>query len=234
MPREQLWLMRRLAVVCAVILVGYVVIGLSASKIVQPVDHHDRVGAPRVRPRQLRVYRVPSQSMEPTLPIGTRVIVRQELPVVGAIVVVHPPEGSSRKECGPAPHVLGPGASACDTPIPEESKIDLIKRVVAGPGDEIFVRDGHVYRKANGSSKFVHERDRYVRSCGANSDCNFPEPIKIPSGHWFVVVDNRAKSDDSRSWGPVPTAWIVGVATALECPRFGTQGITWVRRASQE
>ena len=41
-------------------------------------------------------------------------------------------------------------------------------------------------------------------------ECNFPTPITIPAGEWFVIGDNRGESDDSRFWGPVPTSWIVG------------------------
>jgi signal peptidase I len=159
-----------------------------------------------------QVYRVPSQSMEPTLPIGTRVVVTAGQPSVGAIVVFHPPEDSLQQECGPKPHALRLGGAACDVPIPDESKVELIKRVVAGPGDEIYVRLGRVYRKTSGSGEFVRESDSYIRACGVSPGCNFPIPIKIPAGHWFLMGDNRGASDDSRFWGPVPTAWIVGIA----------------------
>ena len=162
---------------------------------------------------QSQVYRVPSESMEPTLPIGTRVIVKKGPPTLGAIVVYHPSEGSLQGECGPKPHVIRFGGPACDASIPEEAKIKLIKRVVAEPGDEIYVRAGHVYRRTSGSGKFVRESDPYIRACGISPECDFPVPIKIPAGHWFLMGDNRGASDDSRLSGPVPTAWIVGVVT---------------------
>lgn len=159
------------------------------------------------------VYRVPSGSMEPTLPIGTKVVVKEGPPIVGAIAVYHPPEGALQQECGPKPHVLRPGGAACDAPIPEEAKLEMIKRIVAGPGEEMYVRAGHVYRKASGSGTFVRESDSYIRPCGVSPECDFPVPIKIPAGHWFLMGDNRGASEDSRYWGPVPTAWIVGIAT---------------------
>ena len=49
-------------------------------------------------------------------------------------------------------------------------------------------------------------------------ECNFPTPIKIPAGHWFMMGDNRGESDDSRFWGPVPTGWIIGEAFATYWP----------------
>jgi len=159
------------------------------------------------------VYRVPSGSMEPTLPVGAKIVVKEGRPTVGAIAVYHPPEGFAAEQCGPKPHIVNPGGAACEAPIPKASKIKLIKRIVAGPGDEIYVRGGHVYRKAIGLRKFVRESDSYIRACGNKPECDFPAPIKIPAGHWFVMGDNRGESDDSRFWGPVPTAWIVGVAT---------------------
>ena len=170
---------------------------------------------------QSQVYRVPGLSMEPTLPIGTRVVVKGRSPSVGDIVVFYPPKDSLQEECGPKPHVLKPGGAACDAPIPGESKVKLIEGVVAGPGDEIYVQGGHVYRKANGSGPFVRERDSHIRACGLSSECDFPVPIKIPAGHWFLMGDNRGESDDSRFYGPVPTAWIIGVVTGVVSrPRF--------------
>ena len=166
-------------------------------------------------------YLVRAGSMEPTLPLGARVVVKEGVrPTVGAIVVVHPPEGSAAEECGPKPHMVKPDGRACEAPIPEESKIKLVERIVGGPGDEIHIREGHVYRKPNGSRMFVRESDSYTRGCGTQAGCNFPDPITIPSGHWFLMGDNRGESDDSRFWGPVPTAWIVGMVTQVHRPAF--------------
>ena len=50
------------------------------------------------------------------------------------------------------------------------------------------------------------------------ADCNYPTPIKIPAGHYFMMGDNRDFSDDSRFWGPVPRAWIIGEAFATYWP----------------
>lgn len=169
-----------------------------------------------------RVYRVGSGSMEPTLPLGARVVVKKGAPRLGAIVVFHPPEGSMEEMCGPVPHVVKAGGAACDAPVPirEKSEFEPVKRVVAGPGDEIYVRGGHVYRAVAGSAKFVRERDPYIRACGTKPECEFPVPIKIPAGHWFLMGDNRGESDDSRFWGPVPTAWIVGIVTNYSGRKF--------------
>jgi signal peptidase I len=64
------------------------------------------------------------------------------------------------------------------------------------------------------------EADSYIRPCSGVSECNFPVPITIPAGDWFLLGDNRGESDDSRFWGPVPTSWIVGVVTGT----FGSGG----------
>ncbi len=65
---------------------------------------------------------------------------------------------------------------------------------------------GHVIR--NGT----REKDAYIASCSAGEDCNFPTPIVIPPGDYFMMGDNRGDSDDSRYWGPVPGNWIIGTA----------------------
>jgi signal peptidase I len=152
--------------------------------------------------------------MEPTLRIGARVVVHAAPPSLGAIVIYHPPDGFATGECGPKPHIVKFGAAACATAIPRASRIKLIKRIVAEPGDEIYIREGHVYRKAAGSIRFVRENDGYTRPCGSSPECEFPIPIKIAAGTWFLMGDNRRESDDSRFWGPVPTAWILGVVSA--------------------
>jgi signal peptidase I len=157
-------------------------------------------------------YRVPSGSMAPTVEAGERAYYRalSGAPTIGEIVIFHPPEGAEQEECGPKPHVLRIGGAACEQPLPKATNIRFIKRVVAGPGDEIYIKQGHVYLKAAGNSTFVLEQDTYIKECGTSPECDFPTPIKVPAGHWFLMGDNRGESDDSRFWGPVPTSWIVG------------------------
>jgi signal peptidase I len=177
----------------------------------------------------IKPYRIPSGSMEPTLSVGQRVLVNRigmnfSDPHVGEIAVFHPPEGAEQEECGPIPHTVKLGGAACDAPIPHKASVNFIKRVVAGPGDEIYIREGHVYRKPAGKTQFSAEKDSYIRQCGASPECTFLTPIKIPAGHWFMMGDNRGESDDSRFWGPVPTGWVIGQAVATYWPpdRIGT------------
>ncbi len=166
----------------------------------------------------VKPYRIPSGSMEPTLSIGQRVLVNRigmnfSDPSVGDVAVFHPPRDAEQQICGPSPHIVRPGGAACQQPEPWQSSVNFIKRVVAGPGDTISIVEGHVIR--NG----VREKDSYIKPCSAgNPECNFPTPIKIPPGHWFMMGDNRGESDDSRFWGPVPTSWIIGTAFATYWP----------------
>jgi signal peptidase I len=165
----------------------------------------------------VKPYRIPSGSMEPTLAIGQRVLVNRigmnfSDPHVGEIAVFHPPKDAQQEVCGPAPHLIKVGGEACSQPEPRDSSVNFIKRIVAGPGDVISIVEGHVIR--NGK----REPDPYTRPCGGVSQCNFPTPIRIPAGHWFMMGDNRGESDDSRFWGPVPTGWIIGQAFATYWP----------------
>src|SRR4051794_41899655 len=66
----------------------------------------------------VKPYRIPSESMVPTLQVGQRVLVnrigsRFSDPSVGDIVVFHPPSGAehSGAECGGGPPPPGPGGA---------------------------------------------------------------------------------------------------------------------------
>jgi signal peptidase I len=169
----------------------------------------------------VKPYRIPSASMVPTLDPGQRVLTNRlsTHPSVGDVVVFHPPHGADfdNPVCGNSSEGTG-HSRPCDQPTAQESSQTFIKRVVAGPGDTLFISDGHVYR--NG----VKEKDGYIAPCGADSSCNFRTPIKVPPGHYFMMGDNRGLSDDSRFWGPVPQNWIIGVAFFTYWPpdRLGT------------
>jgi len=165
----------------------------------------------------VKPYRIPSESMVPTLAVGQRVLVnrighRFSDPKVGDVVVFHPPLGSETDTCGDQSRDEN---AACDRPTPGKAKVNFIKRVVAGPGDVIRIVDGHVIR--NGK----REKDTYIsHTCdnNANRGCTLSTPITIPAGHWFMMGDNRGESDDSRFWGPVPRSAIIGGAFATYWP----------------
>jgi len=174
----------------------------------------------------VKPYRIPSGSMEPTLQVGQRVLVNRldmdfSKPHVGEIVVFHPPQGAEQGVCGPVAHTVKAGGAACSAPITkQDSSVNFIKRVVADPGDEIYIKEGHAFRRTPGTKTFVAEKDSYIAPCQPTSlpECNFPTPIKVPPDHWFMMGDNRGHSDDSRFWGPIPLSWIIGGAFATYWP----------------
>jgi signal peptidase I len=165
----------------------------------------------------VKPYRIPSESMVPTLDVGQRVLVnrignRFSDPHVGEILVFHPPQGSDTDTCGNGDRKEG---QACDRPTSKEASVNFIKRVVAGPGDTLAVRNGHVI--LNGKL----QKEPFINgTCNgdAGRGCNLPTPITVPAGYWFMMGDNRGESDDSRFWGPVPRKWIIGGAFATYWP----------------
>jgi signal peptidase I len=99
-----------------------------------------------------------------------------------------------------------PGWATCA----ESDKIkDLIKRVIALPGDTIELRDGRVWINGRDLS------ESYVHGQTTDPICAFPSnPAKytVPKGDVFVMGDNRHNSTDSRCFGPIHTSRIVGRA----------------------
>jgi signal peptidase I len=161
-------------------------------------------------------YKVTSASMEPTLQVGERLAATSSIaPAIGDIVVFHPPAGArpSDPQCGVSEEGSGSG-QACGVPVAQESSAIFVKRVVAGPGDVVSIVDGHVIR--NG----IREDDPYIAPCAGDEACNFPTPIRVPAGEYYMLGDNRGVSDDSRFWGPVPRGWIIG--TVVRCSLLDT------------
>jgi signal peptidase I len=151
-------------------------------------------------------YRIDSGSMQPTLRTGSRVAVEPGLsPEVGDIVAFRAPAGAV-----PAtPACANPGQGAgfmqpCGLATPGLSHATFVKRIVAGPGDAVFIRAGHAV--VNG----VPSAEPFAAACGG-ADCNFPTPIRVPPGQFYVLGDNRGASDDSRFWGPITSSSVIGV-----------------------
>jgi len=84
----------------------------------------------------------------------------------------------------------------------------FLKRVVGLPGDFVAVHGGAVL--VNGS-----RLNEPYATLPDNSDMR---TALVPAATVFVIGDNRADSDDSRSFGAVPTAAIIGKAEFIIWP----------------
>jgi len=135
-----------------------------------------------VRPFVVEAFWIPSASMVPTLKYGDRVLVNK------FIYRFTEPE---RGDVIVFKSVEGDGQ-------------DLIKRVVGVPGDEIAVRGGRLF--VNGEP----QKEPYVNK--KYPDRSFYAPTTVTKDHVFAMGDNRANSQDSRIFGPVPEKNIEGEA----------------------
>lgn len=154
----------------------------------------------------VKPFSVTNNSMVPTLLVGEQVLVdrftpRFDAPDRGDIVVFYPPAGAPDGACG----VQRVVAQACPRPTRERSNTLFIKRVVAVPGDRLSVLNGLV--SIDGQVQAAPHIGTEGVACAM---CDLPMEVTVPPDHYFMMGDNRAGSDDSRLWGPVPRAWIVG------------------------
>jgi len=193
----------------------------------------------------VRVFLVPTGSMNPTLEVGdyivaTPAVFGARLPVLGTrFPAIREPEY---------------GDVVVYRPAYNEPVVDVVKRVVGGPGDTIQMVNREVF--LNG--------DRLVEPYAApESDADEPltmegplgqgwhrealpssadpatyhpsrntwGPLVIPSGHYFVLGDNRDRSVDSRHMGFVPRDEITAKVMFLSYSHnVGEQGGTrWER-----
>ena len=142
---------------------------------------------------------IPSGSMLPALQLQDRILVEKLRPPLGrplppgTVVVFHAPQALVAAGYDP--------------------KAALIKRVVAGPGDQVEVRGGQLLR--NGppvQPDWAAEPREYQL-----------EPLVVPQGQLLVLGDNRNASLDSHLWGPLPRQDVIGTALWRYWPldRFG-------------
>ena len=151
-----------------------------------------------VRTFLLAHFVVDGTSMASTLQSGDRVFVnkmsyRLHEPNRGDVVVLHQFSGTMER--------------------------DLIKRVIALPGEEIEVRACNVLIDGRLLDEPYLDPDLAARGqCGGDTP-----PTVIPAEHVFVLGDNRAGSQDSRVLGPIPTDELVGRAFVVFWPNRSWQ-----------
>ena len=159
-----------------------------------------------VRAFLVQAYRIPSQSMEPTLVVGDHLLINKF--VFGA--------GAGRwgplipqREVRPGDLVTFRGV--------EDPAHELLKRCVATEGTEVEIDskmllvDGHEVNEAAyvvHSDARVYPRSEFLHESFWRRDAYGPEPV--PAGSLFCLGDNRDISRDSRFFGPVGTELVRG------------------------
>ena len=178
-------------------------------------------------------FSVPSESMQPTIEPGDRLLVnrfvRGDDVQRGDIVVFDGTDvfpvgsggdgGSAFGPLGALGRPLG-GLLALDT------GTDYLKRVIGLPGDRVACCDASWRVTVNG----VGVDEPYVLPGDRPSDLTFD--VRVPEGHLWVMGDHRSASGDSRSYlgrpggGMVPVDEVIGQVTVRYWPpgRLGSLG----------
>jgi protein-tyrosine kinase len=141
-----------------------------------------------VKPFVVETFYIPTESMVPTLEVGDRVLAnkfvyRFKAPNRGDIVIFNAVEGDTQKT--------------------------LIKRVIGLPGNKIELRHGKLFLNDQRHNEPYVVNNPCVRSMPKT--CSYG-PVRVPEGRYFVMGDNRAKSADSRYFGPIAGDDIKGEA----------------------
>ena len=96
---------------------------------------------------------------------------------------------------------------------------DLIKRVIALPGETIEIRECVVFIDGEELPEpYLNEYD--VQQINLDDRCRVPElePTVVSKDHIFVMGDNRPQSFDSRMFGEIEADLVVGRAFSLIWP----------------
>ncbi len=176
-------------------------------------------------------FYVPSESMEPTVLPGDRVVVnrlvggeevrRGDLVVFDGTTTFGGPDRSAYE----APGVIGRALAAAQRAVGIDSgEQDYLKRVIGVGGDHVrcCTEDGRL--ELNGAPL----TEAYLAPGTAASDVTFD--VTVPAGKLWLLGDNRAQSSDARAHlgdpggGMVPAADVIGRVALRYWPlsRWGT------------
>lgn len=148
----------------------------------------------------VRNFKVDGSSMDPTLVNGQYLLVnrlvylRIEMDRFSSIVPFWQAEEDSVRYAIHPPERGEVIVFEFPDSIPSNSKRDFVKRVIGLPGETIEVKDGVPFVDG-----VVLEEPYLTTKDGSNG-----RKVELGAGEYYVIGDNRAHSNDSRSWGAVP------------------------------
>lgn len=91
---------------------------------------------------------------------------------------------------------------------PTDEEKDFIKRVIAVPGDSVYLKEGFVYVNGEKIDESAYLGPD-VRTYGG-SFMKEGEPVTVPPDAYIVMGDNRPFSSDSREWGFLKNSSVIG------------------------
>jgi signal peptidase I len=155
-----------------------------------------------VRSLLVEGFRMPSGSMEPTLAVGDQFLTNK---------LVYGPRILDPRTRSPLVALPGLRAPAVGDVVvvvfPKDRRKNFIKRIVAIGGQSVALRGSTL--TVDG---VVQAEPHAYYGTTASNDFG---PVEVPAGHVFVLGDNRNQSYDSRFWGAVPIADVIGRAEAV-------------------
>ncbi|MCB0346929.1 MAG: signal peptidase I [Bdellovibrionales bacterium] len=169
-------------------------------------------------------YRIPSESMLPTLKVGDHIIVSRfhygyKIPYLRRRVFqMVPPQ---RFDVVVFKNVAPPDA---DITIGDYRPDYFIKRIVGLPGETILIRDFKVYVDGVKLNEFDHIISTDNPLSVAEHRGNWG-PITLEKDQYYMLGDNRVNSKDSRYFGPVPLSAIEGKAFMIYWSWHGEGGL---------
>lgn len=94
---------------------------------------------------------------------------------------------------------------------PQNPKEYFIKRVIGLPGERVEIKDGDVvvYSEENPEGGVLDESE-YLTKMLHKTECFQQCSFEIGEGQYLVLGDNRKYSSDSRTWGLLPSDFIIG------------------------
>ena len=162
----------------------------------------------------VRNFRVEGYSMDPTLEHGQYLLVNRLVYLqvdMGRLAEIVPFWEAGEGMSGHVIHAPKRGeVIVFEFPDsnPNNPKKDFVKRVVGLPGETIRMNAGTVFVNE------VELDEPYL----AEKDGSHAAEITLGEVEYFVLGDNRAHSNDSRSWGAVPEANLRGKAWLVYWP----------------
>ncbi|MCK5768693.1 MAG: signal peptidase I [Candidatus Atribacteria bacterium] len=98
---------------------------------------------------------------------------------------------------------------------PIEKKKFLVKRFISGGGHNIQIKDGRIFIDGQSVDKSPFNKFYYYNHGEYGSEDLM---VNIPEGYFYALGDNSKNSLDSRYWGFVPEANLVGRAFIIHWP----------------